>query len=384
MHQLIDNNISIIYLRIQMNVVVIASASRTGGALSIYLQFLNHLETEIGAGHYYIFVDPKMPCRKIDGVEYIPINTSGIARFLFDINGFKIIIRKRRICPDVIFSLQNTAVFCDDVPQLVYYHQSLPFFKCKFNLLTSTGRTYIFYHYLYPLYVKLLHNRNVKYIVQTDYIKKCFSKKYSSVSRDDVYSFFPDVEDVAICNVVDYAYEKDTYNFVYPALAADYKEHETLVYALKKLEEKETDVFNKVRIHFTFTENSYPHLSNLISNLHLEKNFVFHGRIDHEILLSMVKSSHGLLFPSVIETIGLPMLEAAAMGVPVVANDLPFVHSVIDDYEGATFVKLHDYEQWAQTILSLCYRLEHFHELSMNRSTWPDVFRLITSLGKRR
>ena len=366
-----------------MIITIISTASRFGGALSIYLQFLNHLEGEKGDNRYYILIDSQMPIRKIAGVVFIPVKNSALKRICFDFYGLKRLLLKKGISPDVIFSLQNTAVSCGNVPQLVYYHQSLPFFNYKFNILSSTGRTYFFYHYLYPLYVKLLNNKNVKYIVQTDYMKECFTKTFSSVPCNNVYSYFPDVENVESNEVSDYVFDEGTYNFIYPALAADYKEHETLVYALKKLEEKEKDVCEKIRIHFTFTENSFPHLSNLIKNLHLEKNFVFQGRVEHGILLSMVKCCRGLLFPSVIETIGLPMLEAAALGVPIVANDLPFVHSVIDDYSGASFMQLRNYDQWSLRILSLCYRYERFQELRKNSSTWPQVFQLITTLGKK-
>lgn len=366
-----------------MVIVVVATASKVGGALSIYRQILSHIEVEKRDNRYYILIDPCMPQKEMAGVSYMSIDTNGLKRIIYDIYGYKRELLKRDIQPDIIFSLQNTAVRCGDVPQLVYYHQSLPFFQYKFNILTSAGRTYFFYHYLYPLYVKLLHNGNVKYIVQTDYMKECFSKKFSSVSSNDVYSFFPDVENVEKDEVADYDYKEGSYNFVFPALAADYKEHETLVYALKKLEEKEKTICEKIRIHLTFEKDSYPHLASLIKKSHLEKNFVFHGRVEHGVMLSMVKCSRGLLFPSVIETIGLPMLEAAALGVPVVANDLPFVHSVIDNYTGVSFMDLHNYDQWSQRILSLCYRYERFPELRKNSSTWPKVFNLISTLGNR-
>lgn len=366
-----------------MVIIVLATASRLGGAYSIYLQFMNHLEREKGEDQYYILIDPQMPKRKIEGVEYIPVKTTGLKRIYFDFYGLNRLLLKKEIHADVIFSLQNTAVRCGNVPQLIYYHQSLPFFKYKFNILTSTGRTYFFYHYLYPLYVRFLHNEKVKYIVQTDYMKECFLKAFSSVSSNNVYSFFPDVENVDINEVADYVFDEGTYNFVYPAIAADYKEHKTLVYALKKLEEKEKEVYEKIRIHLTFTEDSYPYLVELINSMHLKKNFFFHGRVEHGILLSMVKCSRGLLFPSVIETIGLPMLEAAAMGVPVVANDLPFVHSVIDEYSGASFMELRNYGQWSRRILSLCYRYERFPELRKNSSTWLKVFNQISTLGNR-
>ena len=42
----------------------------------------------------------------------------------------------------------------------------------------------------------------------------------------------------------------------------------------------------------------------------------------------MYKAADGLLFPSTIETIGLPLLEAATFGLPVLANELEYVNYV--------------------------------------------------------
>ena len=225
-----------------MNLYILATASKLGGALSIYLQFLDHLEKERGDDQYYILIDPQMPIKKMDGVEYIPITTTGVERILFDFYGFRKLIKERGIKPDAIFSLQNTAVKIRCIPQLVYYHQSLPFFKCKYSLLTSAGRTYYFYHFMYPLYVRLLHRKGVNYVVQTDYMKECFLKRFSFVPKNDVHSFFPDVEEVDETKIENYIFETGTINFVYPALAADYKEHTTLVYTLSKIKEKDEEL----------------------------------------------------------------------------------------------------------------------------------------------
>ena len=90
-----------------MNVVVIANASRTGGALSIYLQFLNHLEKEIGEDHYFIFIDPQMPIRRIIGADFIPVRATGFGRIWFDFYGFNNLLKNKGMRVDVIFSLQR-------------------------------------------------------------------------------------------------------------------------------------------------------------------------------------------------------------------------------------------------------------------------------------
>ncbi|MCR8548746.1 glycosyltransferase family 4 protein [Salipiger sp. P9] len=54
------------------------------------------------------------------------------------------------------------------------------------------------------------------------------------------------------------------------------------------------------------------------------------GLDDHQVA-ALLRGSAGLLFPSHAEGYGLPPMEAAALGVPVLANDLPVLREVLGD-----------------------------------------------------
>ncbi len=49
-----------------MNVVVSAAALRASGGLSIYKQFLYHLQKNINGDRYFIFIDKCMPAPNIN------------------------------------------------------------------------------------------------------------------------------------------------------------------------------------------------------------------------------------------------------------------------------------------------------------------------------
>ena len=59
----------------------------------------------------------------------------------------------------------------------------------------------------------------------------------------------------------------------------------------------------------------------------------------------------GLVFPSFAEGYGLPALEAAQMGVPVICSDLPVFREILGDY--ATFVDASDADAWAEIVRSV-------------------------------
>lgn len=71
-------------------------------------------------------------------------------------------------------------------------------------------------------------------------------------------------------------------------------------------------------------------------------------------LAKEISQSAGLLFPSHAEGFGLPALEAAQMGVPVLCSDLPVFREILDD--AATFMNVELTDDWAKAILSVAQK----------------------------
>nr|WP_256474157.1 glycosyltransferase [Lutimaribacter sp. EGI FJ00013] len=59
----------------------------------------------------------------------------------------------------------------------------------------------------------------------------------------------------------------------------------------------------------------------------------------------------GLLFPSLAEGFGLPPAEAAAMGVPVICNDLPVFREILGDIP--VYADVNEIYHWQTTIMAL-------------------------------
>ena len=68
-------------------------------------------------------------------------------------------------------------------------------------------------------------------------------------------------------------------------------------------------------------------------------------------LRSVVAGAQALALPSRYEGFGLPLLEALACGVPVLASDLPVVREVTGD--DAVLLGVDDTDAWAQALLAL-------------------------------
>ena len=57
------------------------------------------------------------------------------------------------------------------------------------------------------------------------------------------------------------------------------------------------------------------------------------GKVPSADIPALYKSSSALIFPSKVESFGLPLIEATQMGLPVLASELDYVRDVIEPVE---------------------------------------------------
>jgi glycosyltransferase involved in cell wall biosynthesis len=69
------------------------------------------------------------------------------------------------------------------------------------------------------------------------------------------------------------------------------------------------------------------------------------------IVTALLAGSRGLLFPSHAEGFGLPPVEAAALGVPIISSDLPVIREILVDIP--VYLSATERYQWEQAIKSL-------------------------------
>ncbi|MES2400030.1 MAG: glycosyltransferase [Pseudomonadota bacterium] len=112
--------------------------------------------------------------------------------------------------------------------------------------------------------------------------------------------------------------------FVYPATADKHKNHMNLLAAWKLLHESGVDA----ELHLTVDANQ--EVLETISRL--QKTgvaIVNHGQLGPRQLSNLYWRCAALIFPSHVESFGLPLLEAQAAGLPVIASERDYVRDVI-------------------------------------------------------
>jgi glycosyltransferase involved in cell wall biosynthesis len=138
----------------------------------------------------------------------------------------------------------------------------------------------------------------------------------------NTYNLFLDLEDASSEDNI----SSGSVNvFIYPADDQAHKNHYALLNAWCWL--AENNFFP--RLELTLESNS--HLLKYISDIRMKHpsiNIVNLGVVEHSFLLEKYKMSTALIFPSTLESFGLPLIEANVTGLPIIASDLDYVYDV--------------------------------------------------------
>lgn len=360
------------------NIIVNATATRSSGGLSILNQFIDNIPSD-KEDFYYVFVHSSYKKKEKENVEYFIIDTSNwIDRIKWDEWGLNQWVKNKGINISLLISLQNTGVKTGvEIPQLIYYHQPLPLSDRKWNFFKKEERLFFLYKFFYSFFVSRYLKDNTNVVVQIPSIKKAFLNKFT-VGENQVHVVRPNISKINYDVIESFNYLDNYIHFLYPATPLVYKNHIVIISALNELNNRNPKLLSNIRVHFTCQSMDDIVLYKKIKEYKLDEIIIFEGVVSFDKLLSYYKSTHALLFPSYIETFGLPLLEAAGAGAPIIVSDLSYARDVIGDYEGARFVKVHDVNSWCNAITDICSNHKRFQCYTQSSNNgWNDFFNLV-------
>lgn len=326
-----------------MKIVVVDVAFTSGGAEKILRQYYENSKRQIN--HEWIYITSNIALEQTSNIlnlRYPQAATSYLYRIIFDYILCPLMIR--RIKPDRIVSLQNVEIPWIKTHQSVYLHMSLPFTSVYFSFRQDMRLW--FYQNIYKYRIRSMLRRANEIIVQTKWMKDgCIA--LADISPEKVIIKQPNV--VLDDNISYVGGNKPL--FIYPANGHFYKNHHVILEAAIILAERG---IYEYEIDFTLTGNETKNISAIAKFVKRENLPIrFIGSIPyHE--LQKYYCYRMLVFPSYIESFGLPLLEARLAGTPVVAANTPFAQEILDGYLKAkffTYDKGHDLADIIQKII---------------------------------
>ncbi len=138
-------------------------------------------------------------------------------------------------------------------------------------------------------------------------------------------------------------------SFCYPSLARPFKNHEILLKAWGLA--KRNPCMRDAVLHLTLDGSEGRLAADLRRRHGTLHGVVWHGRLPKAKVERLLQDSDCLVFPSRIETWGLPMSEARTAGLHVIAADEPYAHEVLNGYPRTTFVPTDQVDTWAKALI---------------------------------
>ncbi|MED3725789.1 glycosyltransferase [Priestia filamentosa] len=302
--------------------------AESGGALTILKQYYEKAIKD--KENEWIFVISKPDLIQTQNVKILKVpwvKKSWFHRLYFDRFIAKKYIEEYQV--DEVLSLQNVIFPNVKVKQTLYLHQSLPFVEKRYKITEN------FTFWLYQNVIsKMIYNSIRKadhIIVQTNWMKEASAKK-AKVKPTKFKVLRPELN-IKVKNIYEEG-TKENFLFFYPASGMHYKNHKVIVEAVKKLKDKKTKNFKVV---FTINGDENENIKRMFNYTKENKLPIdFIGNINSEVVFDYYSKSI-LIFPSYIETFGLPLLEARMHRTPILASDCAFSHEVLENYENVKF-----------------------------------------------
>lgn len=117
------------------------------------------------------------------------------------------------------------------------------------------------------------------------------------------------------------------HDFIYVASGEPHKNHANLLAAWRML----ADEGLRPSLALTIDPVRYPALACEIEDVRVAYNLAISncGWVPHEATRDLYQSSSALIYPSKVESFGLPLIEARQIGLPIIASELDYVRDVI-------------------------------------------------------
>ncbi|MRH41231.1 glycosyltransferase [Aquibacillus halophilus] len=316
-----------------MRIMVFDVPAESGGALTILNQYYDAALNNTKIEWIFVVSNPKLKEQKnVRVLNYPWIKKSWFHRLYFDKFVAHKLVNKYEV--NEVLSLQNVLVPKVQVKQTLYLHQPLPFVEKQYGI-TENFKFWVYQNVVNKMIYKSIRKAD-KVIVQTKWIMNAAIRN-ANVEKEKFILKQPEFN----VKVKKFYSKQDNEKviFFYPSSGLEYKNHKVVVEAIRNL----SNVFlDKCEVIFTLKGDENKHIQELqkiIYNNSLPIKFI--GSLSINEVYDYYSKSI-LIFPSYIETFGLPMLEAKMHKTPIIASHTSFSKEVLNGYEKVDYFPYDD------------------------------------------
>ena len=301
-----------------------------GGPLSLFSDALRELAHSFADQYTITALVHDKSLFNIDGIEYLEfphVKQSWLRRLRFEYVTCKKL--SHTLDAHLWLAMHDITPRVTANIRAVYCHNPAPFYRLTLRE-ALVDRTFTLFCLLYRFLYGIGIRQNNWVIVQQEWLRSEFRSRYGArhviVAHPSIHNIIaPQPPAAPLAPRI----------FFYPLLARSFKNVETILLATELLEQGDAVLPFELWLTISGTENTYAKkLRQRFGHLH---SVQWMGRIPREEVAERYARAGCLVFPSRLETWGMPISEWKPTGKPMLLADLPYAHETAGTYGNVSF-----------------------------------------------
>lgn len=347
------------------------------GPLAVFRDALRSLACEHGDRFEIVALVHRRELFDVQSITYLEfprVSASWLARVRFEYWSLKKI--SRRLNPRLWLSMHDITPNVSAEVRAVYCHNPAPFYRPSGFEYLADPRIVLFsmfYRYLYRIHI----HDNDFVIVQQNWLRNEFRRLYAV---QNVVVAHPSIAAPATVRAPFGPESPHPYRFFYPVAPRTFKNPEVALQAARLLEKRGVTGFE---LWLTFDASTNRYASQVVKRFADVQSVRWLGALARERVFQLYEEADCLLFPSRLETWGLPISEFRAYGKPILAADQPYAHETAAGYEKVRFFDAENAEALADVMMRAARGEAVFHpapEAAVDdpfARNWSELWRIL-------
>lgn len=354
------------------NFIIYAPAinKKSAGAHSVLESFLSSLINETKGDHWQ-FVghrDYQNLCENSNIQFYeLDLNRKWIKRIFYDFYFFKKKYLTDENSQVIVVSMQNTTPRMRAIDiSLTYLHQAIPFLEDFYPSIIKQPKLFLIKHFYFYFINHSICKERSFLIVQSEWLKEKIIEKMN-IPAGHIFIHRPLPLDITPSDFI----KNKNESFFYPAIYQVYKNHLNLIkgFCLAANENSSREYLLELTLDQSIFKELMDYAGIIPTNLHI-KNCGVLTRIE---TLKKINNAKAVIFPSLVESYGMPIAEALYFKTPVLASNIPYAKELLGD-EGILFDPL-DVESIKNSILNFQPNIRYSNLSAERFQSWSDILK---------
>ncbi|MEP9357609.1 glycosyltransferase [Sphingomonas sp. KR3-1] len=338
------------------HLVVSAVNFTEGGPLTILLEGLESAAATLGKEWRItalVHSESLIESDRVHAIAFPESKASWLNRLRLEWSGFAALSRELK--PDLWVSLHDVTPCVQARRQAVYCHNPSPFYRPSLTEARFDPRFFLFnklYMRLYALFIR----RNYAVIVQQSWLRDAFRRKTGHPNIVVAYPGLVSAEPEEAGSAIPEGKPPRVptpgrpLRLLYPSLPRVFKNMEVLCEAAKLLP---AEVAEQIDVRMTLDGSENRWARELVRRYAGVQGVRFIGRQDRDQMAAEYEDCDVVLFPSRLETWGLPITEAKGFGKPLLVAALPYARETTGTYGNVSFLPPNDPRAWSDAFVEM-------------------------------